>query len=360
PSDAEMGELAERVVAARRPMLWLGSGARAASGAVQKLLDLGFTMLNSINGKGTVSDEHPMNLGGLHGNGMPGVQAFYQTVDLMLAVGTRLRGQETGDFAVKLPANIVQIDVDPMANGRTYANRYFVCGDARATLEALLPRIEGRLHLDPGYQSEFHALKTAARSDFLATLGVYGTFPDQLRAVMPRDAIWVRDVTQSNTTWGNRLFPVYSAQQSVFPVGAGIGQGLQLGIGAAAAADDRKTVVMTGDGGFFLNVGELWTAVQEKLDMVVIVMNDRGYGVIKRIQDATAQGRRFFADLQSPDIAKLAALSDIPYFRCDRADTFGDTVAQALAIKGLTMVEVDMKAVGEFPAYYPFNQRPAG
>ena len=175
---------------------------------------------------------------------------------------------------------------------------------------------------------------------------------------MPRDAIWVRDVTQNNTTWGDRVFPVYSPHQSVFPVGAGIGQGLSLGIGAAAAAGERKTVCMTGDGGFFLNVGELWTAVQENLDLTVVVMNDRGYGVIKRIQDATAQGRRFFADLQGPDLGKLAALSDIPYFKCSSAETFGSTVAQALAIKGLTMVEVDMTAVGEFPPYYPFNQRP--
>ena len=72
---------------------------------------------------------------------------------------------------------------------------------------------------------------------------------------------------------------------------------------------------MTGDGGFFLNVGELWTAVQENLDMTVIVMNDRGYGVIKRIQDATAQGRRFFADLQGPDLGKLAALSGHSVFQ---------------------------------------------
>jgi len=176
---------------------------------------------------------------------------------------------------------------------------------------------------------------------------------------MPRDAIWVRDVTQSHSTWGNRIFPIYHPNQNVYPVGAGIGQGLSLGIGAAAAAGNRKTVVMTGDGGFFLNVGELWTAVQEKLNMVVIVMNDRGYGVIKRIQDATAQGRRFYADLQGPDISKLAAVSDIPYFRCDQADTFGDTVARALAVTGLTIVEVDMTAVGEFPPYYPFNQKPA-
>ena len=188
---------------------------------------------------------------------------------------------------------------------------------------------------------------------------MYGTFSAQLRKAMPRDAIWVRDVTQSNTTWGNRIFPIYHPQQNVYPVGAGIGQGLQLGIGAAAAAGDRKTVVMTGDGGFFLNVGELWTAVQEKLDMTVIVMNDRGYGVIKRIQDVTQQGRRFFADLQSPDLGRLAAVSDIPFFKVDRADRFGETVARALAVKGLTLVEVDMNAVGEFPAYYPFNQRSA-
>ena len=168
------------------------------------------------------------------------------------------------------------------------------------------------MKLDPAYRSDFAALKQAAQSDFLATLGVYGTFPEQLRRVMPKDAIWVRDVTQSNTTWGNRIFPVYSPHQSVFPVGAGIGQGLSLGLGAAAAANGRKTVVMTGDGGFFLNVGELWTAVQENLDLSIIVMNDRGYGVIKRIQDATAQGRRFFADLQGPDLGQLAALAGIP------------------------------------------------
>jgi len=130
-----------------------------------------------------------------------------------------------------------------------------------------------------------------------------------------------------------------------------------IGAAAAAATGARKTVVMSGDGGFFLNVGELWTAVQEKLDMCVIVMNDNGYGVIKRIQDAT-QGRRFFADLQSPDIGKLAALSDIPFFKVQQAEKFGETVAKALAIKGLTMVEVDMNAVGEFPPYFPFNLLP--
>jgi acetolactate synthase I/II/III large subunit len=350
PTDTELDELAARVIAAKRPLLWLGNGAKKAGHAATKLLDMGFGMVTSFNGRATVPEDHPRNLGGLTGIGMPIIADFYKTVDLCLVVGCRIRGHETNDFQVQLPSNLVQIDADPRANGRTYASRYFVCGDANATLEALVSRIEGKLKVAAGYADAFAALKRDAQKVFIETLGAYGTFSAQLRKVMPRDAIWARDVTQNNTTWGNRVFPLNAPNQNVYPVGAGIGQGLCLGIGAAAAAAGRKTVVMTGDGGFFLNVGELWTAVQEKLDMTVI----------KRIQDATAGGRRFYADLESPDIEKLAALSEIPYFRCSRADTFGDTVARALAIKGLTMVEVDMTAVGDFPPYYPFNQKPAG
>ncbi|MFO1026495.1 MAG: thiamine pyrophosphate-binding protein [Acetobacteraceae bacterium] len=356
PSDAELDELADRVLAAKRPMLWLGNGAKQAGGPAARLLELGFGMVSSFNGRGTVSEENPRNLGGLTGIGMPVITDFYKTVDLCLVVGCRIRGHETNDFTVPLPANLIQIDSDPLANGRTYPNQYFVCGDANATLSALVRRIEGKLKIESGYPAEFEKLKRDAQSAFIDTLGAYGTFATQLRNVMPRDAIWARDVTQNNTTWGNRVFPLNAPNQNVYPVGAGIGQGLCLGIGAAVAAGDRKTVVMTGDGGFYLNVGELWTAVQENLNMVVIVMNDRGYGVIKRIQDATAQGRRYFADLTGPEISKLAALSDIPYFRVSTADAFGPTVAQAMEIRGLTMVEVDMNSVGEFPPYYPFNQ----
>jgi acetolactate synthase I/II/III large subunit len=357
PALAELDELAARVGQARRPMLWVGAGARRAATEVRRLLDLGFTMVNSLQGRGIVPEDDPRSLGGLHGNGMPMVQDFYQTVDLLLVVGARVRGHETGDFSLKLPANLIQIDIDPLANGRTYPNRYFVCGDARLALQGLIERVEGKLLVDPDYQRQFRELKEGARAEYLGTLGPYGSFADQLRAVLPRDAIWVRDVTQSNTTWGNRIFPLYDPHQNIYPVGAGIGQGLQLGIGAAAAANGRKTIVLTGDGGFFLNVGELWTAVQEKLDLTVVVMNDRGYGVIKRIQDATQEGRRFFADLESPELEGLARLSGIPFWKVERGQAFGETVGRALAHTGVSMVEVDMQKVGEFPAYFPFNQR---
>ena len=364
PNPAALDELAERVAAAKRPMLWIGAGARNAGGAVTRLLDMGFGMVSSWNGRGTVSEDHAMNLGGLHGNGMKCITDFYATVDLLLVVGARIRGQETSDLSLPLPGNIIQIDIDAMANGRTYPNRYFVQGDSKLVLEGLLSRLPAKPMIEPAFSAEFAKLKQTAQAEFKATLGPYGSFSAQLREVMPRNAIWVRDITQNNSTWGNRMFPIYSPTSNIYPVGAGIGQGLCLGIGAAAAAmaqGNRRTICMTGDGGFFLNVGELWTAVQERLDIVIIVMNDRGYGVIKRIQDSLQGGRRFYGDLLGPELVDLARIAAIPFFKVTDGDTFGATVAEALAVGGgPVLVEVDMTAIGEFPPYYPFNIRPQG
>lgn len=357
PGAAAMEELVARVARAKRPMLWLGAGARHAGGAAGKLLDLGFGMVTSVAGRGSVPEDHPMNLGGFNGNGLPLVQDFYAGCDLLLVAGSRLRGHETGDFSVKLPANLIQIDVDPLADGRTYANTFFVCGDAAVLLEGLAARLSGRIQPDPAFGPEFRALKEKVRAAYRTTLGPYADFADRLRAVMPRDALWVRDITLSNSTWGNRLFPVFDAHQNIYPVGAGIGQGLQLGIGAALAAKGRRTVVMTGDGGFFLNMTELWTAVQERLDLVTIVMNDRGYGVIKHIQDSLYGGRRSFGDLLAPDLGELAACARMPFFKVTQAEKFGATMAEALAATGPVLVEVDMTAIGAFPPYPPYDKK---
>ncbi len=357
PSEAAMDELAARVMRAKRPMLWLGAGARHAGNAATRLLDMGFGMVTSLQGRGSVPEDHPLNLGGFNGNGQPRIEELYRKADLLLVVGSRLRGQETAEFAIKFPDELLQIDADPLAAGRTYPTKFFVCADAKLALRALADRVEGRMTIDRSFTDEVRALKEQVRAEYAESLGPYASFAGQLRRVMPRDAIWVRDVTISNTTWGHRLFPVYGPETNVYPVGAGIGQGLQLGIGAALGANGRKVVVMTGDGGFFLNVGELWTAVQEKLDMVTIVMNDRGYGVIKHIQNALYGGRNYFADLLGPDLGELAKVAGVPFWRVQEAGGLGSAVEQALATSGPTLVEVDMKAIGEIPPYFPFNKR---
>ncbi len=359
PSPAQLDELTRRVLAAKRPLLWIGGGAAAARDAVHRLLDLGFVMVSSWHGRGIVPDDHPLNLSGLNGNGMPMVQDFYRTVDLALVVGSRMRAHESGDFAVEPPPHLIQIDADPLADGRGYPNELFICADAKLTLEGLLARIAGKLAVAADHQDAFRTLRREALAHYLAQLGPYATFMQQLRAVMPKDAIWARDITQSTSTWGNRIFPLYSPRENVYPVSAGIGQGLPLAIGAAVAAAGRKTVLLTGDGGFQLSMNELWTALQEKLDLVVIVMNDRGYGVIKKLQNQMQGGRHFFADLDGPDLEGLAKLCAIPFRRVARADALGAAVAEVLQQRGPSLVEVDMTAIGEYPDYFPFNNRPS-
>jgi acetolactate synthase-1/2/3 large subunit len=102
---------------------------------------------------------------------------------------------------------------------------------------------------------------------------------------------------------------------------------------------------------------ELWTAVQENTDIAVVVMNDRGYGVIKHIQNSLYGGRNFYADLMGPDLERLAALAGIPFRRVDRAEAFGGTVAAAVAHHGPALVEVDMTAIGAFPPYAPYDKK---
>ena len=353
PLETELDALADWLAWARRPLLWLGNGARDAGQGAAALLDLGFGAVSSWNGRGIVPEDHPRSLGALQGNGSPAIEAFYDSVDAMLVIGSRLRGHETLDGALRLPARRAQVDIDARANGRTYPAEMFVQGDATTVLAGLHRRLVGRLSVDPGFGAELTAARTQAASEYRASLGPYADFPAQLRAAMPRDALWVRDATVAGATWAHRLFPVFGTRDAVHPVGAGIGPGLPFGIGAAlaAAAQGRKTVMLAGDGGFAVNMSELFTAAQERVDLCIIVMNDGIYAAIGHIQDAKQDGRRFYGALHGPDLEGLARLAGIAYRRVDRADQLHEAVTQALGVDGPSLVEVDMRAIGPVPAY---------
>jgi acetolactate synthase I/II/III large subunit len=362
PAEQDLDALADLLAEAHRPMLWLGNGARGAVAEALSLLDLGFGAVSSWNGRGIVPEDHPRTLGALHGNGTPAIEDFYEGVDAMVVVGSRLRGHETLDGVLRLPRTLAQVDADPRANGRSsYPTALFVCGDAAATLAGLRRRLEGRIVVESGFGNDLARARHLGAEAYRTTLGPYASFPDQLRRAMPRDAVWVRDATVAGHTWAHRLLPVFGPRDSVHPVSGGIGPGLPFGIGAALAAGPRgrKTVVLAGDGGFAMNMTELWTATQEGAELCIIIMNDGIYAAIGFLQDAFQDGRRFFGELRGPELRGLADLARVPFWRVDRAELFGDTVAQAIAVSGPSLVEVDMRAIGPVPAYGHRARKPA-
>ena len=166
----------------------------------------------------------------------------------------------------------------------------------------------------------------------------------------------MRDITLSNSMWGNRYPVLADPRAGVHALGGGIGQGLAMGIGAALAdathALGRKTLVLAGDGGFMLNLGELACAVQERANLVVLLMNDRQYGVIRNIQDAVYGGRQCYVDLVNPDFATLCASLKVPHWRLSEPAQTSAVLAQAFAVDGPAIVEIDMPAWGPFAAKF--------
>src|SRR3546814_6654828 len=183
----------------------------------------------------------------------------------MLVVGARLRGNETLKYTLRLPRPLLQIDADPQAHGRGYTADHFLAGDAKLALAGLAARLKSRLKVEPGFGAAITSVRGEAEAQLRKGLGPYEQLVDALQNAVPRNYVWVRDVTVSNSTWGNRMLKLLGTRNGVHALGGGIGMGAAMGVGAAVAARGRKTIVLSGDGGLMLNVGELATAAQEQV-----------------------------------------------------------------------------------------------
>jgi acetolactate synthase-1/2/3 large subunit len=176
-----------------------------------------------------------------------------------------------------------------------------------------------------------------------------------MRKLLPRDTVLVRDVTVQANVWGSRLFEIYEPRTSIHASGGGIGQGLPTAIGAQMGCKDKQVVLLAGDGGFMVNVGEMATAVQESLPLIVVLFDDAGYGVLRNIQDA-AYGRQVAVDLVSPDFVLLAQSMGFASARIGSPEEFGSELEKAVERRKPSMIVVDMEAVG--PMAKPFGGPP--
>ena len=354
--EAALDVLAERVKAAKRPMLWLGGGARGAGAEAVELVERGFGAVSSTQGRAVVPETHKGTLGAF--NMTPEAEALFLGCDLMIVVGSRLRGNETRNNKMPLPRPLYQIDVEPTQGGRNYPTDGFLCGDAAATLRGLLDRLPKRLETDPQLHYDIAVARAKSEGALRARLGPYQVIADHLLAVVPRGGHpWVRDVTISNSTFGNRYVQIAAPHLGVHALGGGIGQGIAMAIGAAAGSQAR-TIALLGDGGAQLGIAELITAVDADLPITFVLMNDAAYGVIENIQDAQYDGRRHYSKLKTPDFGLLCQSIDMPHIRIVRIEDFPQALDATLVRTGPVVVEVDMVSIGPFAE--SFAGPPAG
>jgi thiamine pyrophosphate-dependent acetolactate synthase large subunit-like protein len=112
-----------------------------------------------------------------------------------------------------------------------------------------------------------------------------------------------------------------------------------MALGAQAGRPGEPVLCIAGDGGFQMHTGELATAVQEKLPVVLVLFNNRGYGVLKRIQEKMMGGRIFGVDLHTPDFAKVAQGHGMHGERADTPGELENAVKRAFASGAPTLID---------------------
>lgn len=352
PRDDVPDELARRaaelLAAAERPLIYAGAGV-AGSGAGSQLVALaeatGIPVVTSRDGRGAIPEDHPQSLGGFAI--VRPMREYFESADVVLAVGARFQMLPTDAWRLKMPENLIHLDVDPGVIGRTYKAKLALVGDAARGLEQIhahLPNggptqdLSG--HLAAGLEA-----KAAARESISAEMGPdHEAICASIRKHLPRRSPVVRDATVPAYVYGDRVLPVYEPGSSIRPVGAAIGPGLPFAIGAAMVTD-MPTVLLQGDGGFMLSVGEIASAAQAGAKVIICLFNDKGYGVLREILERQYGPPQDDVDLVAPDFEALARSFGIAAHKVAGTAAFDTAFAEAVAHDGPSLIEIDMSAL---------------
>ena len=336
----EQVERAARILAAaRQPVVWAGGGAisAGASAVLQRLAEhLQAPVVTSPNGKGAISDWHPLSLGLAELRYEP-LRKWLADCDVILAVGTR-----TG-FADRLHTQqVIRIDIDQAEIERQRHHTLGIVGDARRTLEALYRLVAATPGATSGAEpvpSTVRALN-AARFAPEDQLEPQHSFMTAIRSVLPDDAILVQGMNQMGY-YSRNYYPVYAPGTYLTASSYGtLGSAYPLALGAKVAAPERSVVALSGDGGFLYNSQELATAVQYGINVVVIVFNDNAYGNVLRAQIEQFDGHILGTQLHNPDFVQLANVYGARGVRVHDANRLAAALREALAIEAPTLIEV--------------------
>lgn len=342
PAGADIEALAELIAAWKRPLLLVGGGVCTAAAEVwlTELAErLQAPVFTTFMGKGAIASDHPLKAGlpwrratsdltGMESQHSP----LFAQADGLLAIGCRFSQAATGSWTLKLPHSVAQIDIDPHELGRHYPIALGVQADAGRAVQALLCRMPA------AKRRAWASVSPPAEPWRLPGLDLVGP----LRKTLPRDGILVADITRLSYILLAE-YPVYVPRTFLHPAGfVAMGFGIPAALGAKVAHPERAVVAVVGDGCFLMSGMELATALQEKLPVVVVLINDSSLTLIKAIQERRYQGRFLGVDLRNPDFALFAQAFGVSFWRVRTDAELEHALIQALQGQQPALIEVSL------------------
>ncbi len=300
PPDAfELARAAALLSSAKRPLIVAGGGVlySQASDALRGFAEAhGVPVAESHGGKSSLPWDHPLNVGAIGVDGGPASNELAREADLVLAVGTRLQDFTTGSHALFAKARLLGVNVQPFDAGKWRGTA--LVSDARLGLAQLSAAAAG-WHADAAWTARAGQLATAwnARVDALTRHLPQHTLPHGL----PYDAEVIGAVRDSHPDSAARDVVVCAAGtlpaelhklwRASRPGGYHVEYGYSCmgyeiagGLGAKMARPDAEVIVMVGDGSYLMLNAELATSVLLGHKLIVVVLDNRGYGCIERLQ----------------------------------------------------------------------------
>jgi acetolactate synthase I/II/III large subunit len=336
PSGNALDEAARLLAGAERPVLWAGGGV-LRSGAWEALRALaerlGAPVATTYMGKGAFPEDHPLAAGSACDE--PAFRELVGGADVVLAVGTELGAETTGQYELQLSGRLVQVDADPARIGATYEALGLV-GDARAVLSALLDRVPERSGAGEQAAADVRAGSEARLDE--QDRGLERGLLRTIRDALPREAVTAWDMTIL-AYWAAAHFPVYEPRSFLYPLGSGtLGYAWPAALGASLAAPGRPVLAVAGDGGFDYGLAELAAARQHGLDARLLLVDDGGYGILREYQ-RDQFGETFAVDLVQPDFRAAVEAFGVPVVSAE-PENLAEALAAALGEDGPAVVHL--------------------
>jgi 3D-(3,5/4)-trihydroxycyclohexane-1,2-dione acylhydrolase (decyclizing) len=301
PDPAELAAAADAVRAARRPLLIAGGGVHhsEAEDALRDLVDAtGIPVATTQAGKGALRHDHPAEIGGIGHTGTAIADDLARTADLVIGVGTRYTDFTTASSTLFATPGVRFVNLNIAAFDAAKQAGLPLVADARAGLEALTAALAGH-RVEAGYQAEYAAGKARweALVDAAYAAPDEDARPTQTQVLGALDAVVGDDDVIINAAGSlpgdlHKLWRARSPRQYHLEYGYScMGYEIPAAIGVRLAAPDRPVWSLVGDGTYLMMPTEIVTAVQEGVNVNLVVIQNHGYASIGGLSEQTGAER---------------------------------------------------------------------